>query len=363
MSDIIRTPRDGCFELRSNSWGAFLSPVADPESNATLEDGALKSFELHADIAPIPASLWSRWVQLCFHFVDKVQNTSEVSCRLLRHEDDKSKWRILIPQQSVDGAAVRVNSFDEAIDIETGDVITEYPPQGWVPCGSSHSHNTMNSFFSGTDDRYELGDPGLHIVVGSINLTARTYTLVASITANKRRFEIPFQAVIDTAPLREPFHPDVLHAVTIGIAPSKAWGKYDISKNHAIKQDSGKTPKQNLRFSPNAGNGYPAIDEFDDYDAMDRPLFTSGNSFDVDLYDINDFITNYANDCMANGDFPGVDQMLTGIRNLLMDIEQAVYSDTDFHQTNDDPQSEHSAVASYPTAARALPPSQWDELL
>jgi hypothetical protein len=106
MTDIIRTPRDGCFELRSNSFGSYLHPCVDPDANATLEADALKSFELNEDITPIPADLWSRWVKLCFHFTGKVAATTEVSCRLLRHEDDKSQWRILVPYQQVDGAAL-----------------------------------------------------------------------------------------------------------------------------------------------------------------------------------------------------------------------------------------------------------------
>jgi hypothetical protein len=72
MPEIIRTLRDGCYELRSNSWGAFLIQCDDPESNATLEPDALKSIDLHPDIAPIPAALWSRWVLLCFHFVENI---------------------------------------------------------------------------------------------------------------------------------------------------------------------------------------------------------------------------------------------------------------------------------------------------
>jgi hypothetical protein len=138
MPDLIRTPRDGCFHLHSNAWGSFLARCNDPEANATLEEDALNSFELHEGIAPIPAELWSRWVQLCFHFVDKVRSTTEVSCRLLRHEDDRSQWRILVPVQAVDAASVRIDSFDMAIDIATGEEVTEYPPQGWIPCGSSH---------------------------------------------------------------------------------------------------------------------------------------------------------------------------------------------------------------------------------
>jgi hypothetical protein len=138
MTEIIRTRKDGCFQVRSNTWGQFLSPVADPDATADLEKGALERFELHSDIHKIPAELWSRWVQLCFHFAHLKQGDLEVSCRLLRKEDDRSQWRILVPRQEVTGASVRIDSFDESIDIETGELIKTYPPEGWVPAGSSH---------------------------------------------------------------------------------------------------------------------------------------------------------------------------------------------------------------------------------
>lgn len=215
MTDIIRTKRDGCWQVRSNTWGAFLMPVDDPLAEATLEKGALERFELHPDISPIPADLWSRWVRLCFHFAHLKQGDLEVSCRLLRREDDRSQWRILIPRQEVSGASVRIDSFDEAIDIESGELIASYPPDGWIPAGSSHSHNTMQlARFSSTDDASELGCPGLHIVLSHIDVAKQTYVCTASITANHRRFYLDeASAVIDLAPARQPFHPAVLEVV------------------------------------------------------------------------------------------------------------------------------------------------------
>lgn len=215
MTEIIRTARNGCFQVRSNAWGSFLAPCSDPDSNVELEKGALDRFELHPNIQRIPCSLWNRWVQLCFHFAHLRQGDLEVSCRLLRREDDRSLWRILVPRQEVTGASVRIDSFDEAIDIETGELIEQYPPAGWVPAGSSHSHNTMTlDRFSSTDDASELSCPGLHIVVSHIDTTARRYKPTASVTANKRRFYLPdAAAVIDLTPTEDSFHPAVLEVV------------------------------------------------------------------------------------------------------------------------------------------------------
>ena len=138
----------------------------------------------------------------------------EVSCRLL--QNDAGEYRIVVPVQKVTGVSVRVDSFDKAIDITTGEVIEQWPPEGWLPVGSSHSHNTMDSFFSGTDDKYELGDPGLHIVVGNLNVLTKEYTLKASVTANFRRFMIDEAKVVDTTPSLDPkYHPNVLYAIQL----------------------------------------------------------------------------------------------------------------------------------------------------
>jgi len=359
MTDIIRTPRDGCFELRSNTWGQFLHPCNDPDANATLEADALKSFELNEDITPIPADLWSRWVKLCFHFTGKVAATSEVSCRLLRHEDDKSQWRILVPFQEVDGAAVRVESFDEAIDIATGEVVTTYPPEHWVPCGSSHSHNTMGAFYSGTDDHYELGDPGLHIVVGNINVTKGSYAIIASITANKRRFIIDWPKVIDATPNAEPFHPDVLKAVTLGLTP-RLWNTAANGQAKSAAKSKAKPQSVSLRSHPNSGNGYPAdADErFNDL-WFDDARF-GGRLMDYGIDDIRTLVSEYADDCLEIGDIEGIDTLLFALRQLADNIQDAVYSDT-IHDTTDPHETDTllSALAGDSTAAQGLPTGQW----
>jgi len=229
--DILRTARDGCWELATNTWGSFLRPIDDPDANVEITDEQLKGFELRDDIQPMPAELWQRWVQLCFHMTEQDRRNLEVSCRLLRHEDDKSRWRILVPKQEVSGASVRVESFDQAIDIATGEIIEQYPPADWIPCGSSHSHNTMQAFFSGTDDKYELGDPGLHVVVGSINTTTRSYTIKASIAANNRRFLIDYPAVIDATPIQDvTYHPDVLKLIELETPKQIAPASYRSTK-------------------------------------------------------------------------------------------------------------------------------------
>lgn len=211
---ILRTASDGCWEVYDGPWGKYLRPTFDPEANVEITEDHLKNFELKEDIHRIPAELWAKWVKLCFYYVDKVQSSVEVSMRILRSEADSSVYRFLVPRQKVSGASVRVDSFDEAIDIDTGEEITSYPPEGWVPVGSSHSHNTMQAFFSGVDDKYELGDPGIHIVVGSINTKDLKYTIAASVVGSGRRFLVSYDQLIDATPIPgQEFHPKVIDYV------------------------------------------------------------------------------------------------------------------------------------------------------
>ncbi len=216
MTELLRTSRDGCWSLKENTWGRFLAPCADPDANVVITEEQLEGFELHENTPKIPASLWNRWINLCIELMKRGTGDLEVSCRLLRKEDDPAWYRIVIPVQKVTGVSVRVDTFDKAIDIQTGEVVDQWPPPGWRACGSSHSHNSMDAFFSGTDDQYELGDPGLHIVVGKINPNTGAYVCKASITASLRRFMIDPTDVIDFSPNDSfTYDPACLNAITL----------------------------------------------------------------------------------------------------------------------------------------------------
>ena len=227
--EVLRTAASGCYRLKTNAWGTYLAPTIDPLADTVITDEQIEGFEINPDVNKIPDKLWQRWISLCVEMTKRDARNLEVSCRLLRSETDPSVYRIAVPEQSVTVASVRVDSFDKAIDIETGEVILQWPPEGWRPCGSSHSHNTMDSFFSGTDDAYELGDPGLHIVVGNINAQTGSHTLKASVTANKRRFLIEPDSVLGPEdPSVTTYHPSVIDVIklpgTAVLTAYRPWG-------------------------------------------------------------------------------------------------------------------------------------------
>lgn len=142
----------------------------------------------------------------------------EVSCLLIRKLDDLSQWRILIPNQSVTRGSVNA-VFDRCCDIVTGEEITQFPPPGWAHAGSSHSHNTMSAFFSGTDDANELGVPGLHIVLGSLVKYDKSYKAKASLVLRQNRRIIDINSVVDVTPQDVKFHPNCLNYISHGSTP------------------------------------------------------------------------------------------------------------------------------------------------
>jgi hypothetical protein len=232
VPQLLRTYRQGVFEIYNGVWGSYIVPTIDPDANIVeITDKELKLFDLKKDIHRIPNDIWSAWINLVFYFADKINKNVEVSVRILRSEEDESKYRLVLPLQEVSGARVNAGNFQKSIDIVSGEVLESYPPAGWYAVGSSHSHNTMNPFFSGVDDQYELTDPGLHIVVGSINHTKNEYDLKASVTGNRRRFMIDEDSVIDLEPNDDvTYHPDVIKFV------STQFGKFFQPAKPAIKQ-------------------------------------------------------------------------------------------------------------------------------
>jgi hypothetical protein len=220
LSDVIRSRRYGCFKVcESAAWGRFLIPTEDPKG-MKLSKFERRGIQLIPDFPVIPANLWSRFISLCFYMCppgkksnSKHDSELEVQICLLRDSETKTKWKIVVPKQKVSGVSVKAK-LDECIDIETGEKYDIFPPVGWLHAGSAHSHNTMEAYFSSTDDESELGIPGLHIVVGNIDHKKMTYTYEASIVLRGYRKEVEnLEDVVDTKPKKLEFHKDVLEYI------------------------------------------------------------------------------------------------------------------------------------------------------
>jgi hypothetical protein len=360
MTEFIRTPRNGCFQVRTNAWGSFLSPVPDPDAHADLEDGALERFELNTGIDKIPADLWSRWVQLCFHFAHLKQGDLEVSCRLLRKDDDRSQWRILVPQQEVSGASVRIDTFDSSIDIETGELIETYPPAGWVPAGSSHSHNSMPlAKFSSIDDKSELGCPGLHIVISHISIAKNTYVPTASVTANHRRFYLDDAAdVVDLTPAGTTFHRSVLDI----IQPERTrWG-YDLQgawlPGHLSREEAavyGSSTSTLKRSDHSTTTAAPKRNKIDRLSNLEEYGVSPDDLLEDSLLDVLESLEQVRAICFEHGiDFMRAHSRVMDAVNFTFDEDDPIWYSDDIT----DLPSDATCRTDSPTPVR-LPAGQW----
>ena len=227
---ILRTKNKGCFQvIKSSAWGRYLEKVDDPEGVEASEE-QLSKFHLNQDFPKLPKELWAAIISLYFEMCDPnnktVDTTSEVSVVFLRKSDDLSQWRVLVPTQEVGSTAVSAK-FEKLCDIITGEEITQFPPEGWVHAGSSHSHNTMSAYFSKTDDDNELSVPGMHIVVGDIDIKEKKYKLEPSIVLRGKRFKVDPEDVVDLTAAPVPFHQKVRRYIS-----KKSYGSSNYSSNN-----------------------------------------------------------------------------------------------------------------------------------
>lgn len=194
---IIRTKQHGAYTQKSSTaWGKYFKRVDDPEG---VSYDPAKKFKLPDPFPKLPNYLWRKVVKLYrdhvrpVHAMQQIDN-NEVQVNFIRNMSDLNQWRVLVPMQQV--SSTNVNSdMSQLVDLETGEEYDHFPPIGWAAAGTSHSHNTMGAFFSGTDDHSELHQPGMHIVVGRI--TPDTYEVIASIVLDGRRFKLPIYDVVD----------------------------------------------------------------------------------------------------------------------------------------------------------------------
>ena len=264
---IYRTKDHGSFRIcSSEAWGHYLMKVEDPDAkmidaiskhglhdlseeslNELLEEARrggidLSDFErngisINKNFSKIPAALWSRWIALCFYMCPQTGSTMssamhgsqlEVQVCLLRNIVKTesgliragSKWKMVIPKQVVSGVSVKAE-LNKNIDIETGEEYTQFPPVGWLHAGSSHSHNTMGAFFSGTDNNSEVACPGFHVVIGNINHKDKQYTYASSVCLRKMRKNVELDEIADTDPIENEFHQDVLGYIDTVVSANK----------------------------------------------------------------------------------------------------------------------------------------------
>lgn len=217
-------------------WGTTLQPGEDAAAPVIGPD-VLGSVVLPDAFPRLPAEHWARVVSLYRHVLPWAResttpdSTCEVSVVFLRGNGAQrpvDAWAVYVPEQAVGGAHVDTNYDRPIIDLETGarysGGLPEATGDGWVHAGTSHSHGTLQAFFSGRDDKSELTQPGLHVVVGQ--LTDTTYTTAVSIVRRGIRYQsvvtpdglrpLALADVVDNTPNAAVFAPRAMDNVTQG---------------------------------------------------------------------------------------------------------------------------------------------------
>lgn len=282
---IIRSTDHGCYKIfESSAWGKYLVPVDDPEG-VKLSKFERTGIQLKKSFPKIPVELWSRYISLCFYMCPEGKQLSssfhdsqlEVQVCLLRDTDTLSKWKIVVPKQIVSGVSVKAE-LAKCIDIETGERYEQFPPPGWVHAGSSHSHNTMDAFFSATDDKSELTVPGLHIVVGNIDHKKKEYTYRASVVLQKLRKEVDLDDVVDAEPGIFEFHQDVLEYIQTVVSANKKLYE-DIKSKKKKKGASTTSMKDATEDNPLLDDSEAFANFMQNLDVTDMEDFEAGDFF------------------------------------------------------------------------------------
>lgn len=178
-----------------------------PEYNDTQVKNTV---QLRNDFQKIPKSDWIRLIKLYAHFCgdSSFAQELEVGALLVIHRETR-QLRVVVPEQKVTKASVDWSILGSNIKDEkklrflTGEEITYGDlKKDYDNLGITHSHNTMFTSPSGTDDSYEVSHQGkscptgVHILVGSFkNFTAYkrkepTYDVYPSISHLGQRFKI-----------------------------------------------------------------------------------------------------------------------------------------------------------------------------
>ena len=155
---------DGEYLLRENSIGRFIRRISTKET-PSLEDGPDPSFSF--SLPKIDPAILQKQVSFYREVMKKYSN-SEAYTLILWDKIDH-KYIVICPEQQVSGATVKYQ-----LDME------EYPSSRYIQVVSCHSHNSMNAFFSGTDDNDEQADM-LYMVFGKLDTSEPEFKIRANL--------------------------------------------------------------------------------------------------------------------------------------------------------------------------------------
>ena len=110
---------------------------------------------------PISMDIWNDIKNICAYTYK--EHKSECLIRLYYNEQSE-EWRTAFFKQEMNGMTVN-DEFDVAILTEEKCNLED----GFVEAGSVHHHCSSGAFQSSTDEKDEIGTPGIHITIGKLN--------------------------------------------------------------------------------------------------------------------------------------------------------------------------------------------------
>lgn len=119
-------------------------------------------------------------------FFEKVYDKYKSEAVVILHRNpENAQWLIDVPEQQVSSASAK---YDRK---------TKRNIEGYVRIGTIHSHASMGAFHSGVDDADEENFDGVHITIGNLDKTEKTYSFRLMIVG--KSFKIEPMNILSTA--------------------------------------------------------------------------------------------------------------------------------------------------------------------
>jgi PRTRC genetic system protein A len=170
--------RDGIYKKVKTALFEYLVKIGDKED----VDGLAKTVPPAAKVFTkiIPKELLRQIEAFFRKAYEKYHGEAIV---LLYFNPEKKEWMVRVPPQKVLGLHVKYNASEAPGEID-----------GFYLASSIHSHAAAGAFHSGVDDHDELEFDGLHITIGNVDKSVRSY--VARWMLGRSVFEAKLEEVL-----------------------------------------------------------------------------------------------------------------------------------------------------------------------
>ena len=197
MSDIKKYRSNLVSREDLGLWEGDIAPILDETSEV----------DLHWKGGKIPARiLWE-----CLTWFRKVNEkySSEAQARLGYNPETKEWCWVAFPQYVVAGLYSKEIPTDELTEAQNAmrlRATKEMADGGFMEAGTIHSHCDAGAFASGTDDKDEISQNGVHITLG--NISSEQPEIHGRVVFRKIKYPIHWEDWLNNAPadLPESFH-------------------------------------------------------------------------------------------------------------------------------------------------------------